>query len=155
MTDLVTNIFIWGAVGIVLLAGTIMLFGYFLKLREAFLAGLRGLKLVEPEPKTPRWREAIDEWEERHPRFMWTMGCSAIVFLLAAAAWGEYDTHRANIKQLAVDALLIVLLLLSAPPWWFWLALGGAIGWVWAYRRNSQRQEAILELLLEIRGKLE
>jgi hypothetical protein len=77
-----------------------MLFAYFLKPRGAFLAGLYGLKLIEPQPKTSRWRQALDEWEERHPRLMLVMGCSVGVFLLAAWALGRYSKNGDDAKQL-------------------------------------------------------
>jgi hypothetical protein len=123
MSDLVTNIFMWGAGIVVLGTAIVLLFAYFVKLRDAFFAGLRGIKLIEPERKTPRWRKALDEWEERHPRLMWIMGCSAIIFLLGGAASGLWSEYHRAIVSFGWAALFFVAGFLDAMDWKFGVLL--------------------------------
>ena len=105
-------------------------------------------------------RRGMKRWWDESPDLQLALRVVGLLFVLglairlAEAAWGAYGAGTVEIRRLSARFLFLILLLLSAPPWWFWLAFAGAIAWTWSYRRNCQRQEAIIDLLLEIREKL-
>jgi phosphatidylglycerophosphatase A len=154
MTRSIDSLLLDSIVAAGLAVGSILLLAYALKLREAFLTGLRGAKPVEP-----RWLEVLSRWMERLTKILATIARWAIVVFFVAIGWvvlrevADYFKHADSgnfIFKIAVGAMVI----LGALPWWFWLvSLGGAL-WAWTYHRNRQRQEAIIEILLEIRRKL-
>jgi hypothetical protein len=144
MTEIIV---IWSLACIALFAGAFVLFRY---IAQPFWAGLHGAKL--PGRKTPRWREARDEFVDAH----WVPILAILGLCLAGILVHDFwSRHHDSINGLALGGLLLLLALLDETTWRFWLVVVAAAIWGYCYRRNRQRQEAIIELLLEIRRKLE
>jgi hypothetical protein len=96
-----------------------------------------------------RWRENLNNLVDS-PYFKW------VVFSLfgVAAGYALWANFHPEIKSSAIGALMILGGLIEQTTWYFWVFAVAAIIWMRANRKNRQRQEAILQLLAEIRDKL-
>jgi hypothetical protein len=81
----------------------------------------------------------------------WVVGIILVVWLVNEA-WYEY--HR-QIEIVALVALAAAAEVFDKMDWQAWAIILAALIWGYTYRRNRQRQEKIIAILLEISRKLE
>src|SRR5438132_14068637 len=81
---------------------------------------------------------------------LWKIATFLLYGLLLYVAITVTIEERATISRYAFRLLLFVL----AVPWPVWICVVGGIVWAYSSWRNRQRQQAIIELLLEIRERL-
>lgn len=95
------------------------------------------------------WQKDFGVWWES-AAFRWVV-YSIVIVGLGYASWVNYE-H--DIKSVAIGVLILAGGLVEETTWYFWVILIGALLWMRANRKNRQRQETIIELLTEIRDKL-
>ncbi len=74
------------------------------------------------------------------------------VALVALLIWGAEKAYFYR-REMLIAALLAMGAL--AEVWQYWIGPLILIVWIWMYRGNRRRQEIIIELLEDIRRKLD
>ena len=76
-----------------------------------------------------------------------------IVGLIVALAGDAIYEYGAKISHIALGFLTALVVVLS-ETWQVWVIVAAAMVWCYSYRKNRQRQQEIIEILSEIRRKL-
>jgi hypothetical protein len=74
-----------------------------------------------------------------------------VIGVIAITVWSYHQT----IANYALVTLIFVANGLDETTWRFWVILSAAAFWVYTYRANRRRQEAMIELLCDIKNKLQ